>query len=57
MDSPQPLRITSRQRVLLIFGIAVGILGLGYAKAQMHDSWVAEKAAKQAYVAEMPAGD
>lgn len=61
MDSDRPLRMTSRQRIIAIFALAAIVFGLGYAKAQMHDSWVVEKAsadqsADQAYVAEMPPG-
>ncbi|HEU0071041.1 MAG TPA: hypothetical protein VFS04_07085 [Alphaproteobacteria bacterium] len=59
MDSDSPLRITSRQRFIAILALAALVFGLGYAKAQMHDSWVVEKAdarqsASQSYVAEMP---
>ncbi len=53
------LRITSHQRIIAILALAAMVLGLGYAKAQMHDSWVAEKAdihpsTYQSYMAEMP---
>lgn len=53
------LRITSHQRIIAILALAAIVFALGYAKAQMHDSWVAETtgihhSAHQSYVAEMP---